>query len=153
MVALAKAQPGELTFASSGSGSANHMAAELFKSMAGLDIRHIPYKGLTLAFPDLLGGRVTMMFIPTSTVSPLVREGKLRALAVTSLISPRQLPAHPALIANRISFMIDPFAAAAPHAEARIPNVCAVIRFMTRSNLVGRLTGATQRLPQTDAVT
>ena len=94
LVALAKAQPGGLTFASSGSGSANHMAAELFKSVAGLDILHIPYKGLTAAIPDLLGGRVTMMFIPTSTVLPLAREGKLRALAVTSL---RRAPTFPEL--------------------------------------------------------
>jgi tripartite-type tricarboxylate transporter receptor subunit TctC len=61
------------------------MAAELFKSMAGLDIRHIPYKGVVAAIPDLLGGRVTMMFSPIATVLPMVREGKLRALAVTSL--------------------------------------------------------------------
>ena len=85
LVALAKAQPGGLTFASGGSGSSPHMAAELFKSAAGLDIRHIPYKGGTLAIPDLLGGRVTMMFGVASTVLPLAREGKLRALAVTSL--------------------------------------------------------------------
>ena len=65
LVALAKAQPGGLTYASGGSGSAPHMAAELFKSMAGLDIQHIPYKGVPLAIPDLLGGRVTMMFSPT----------------------------------------------------------------------------------------
>lgn len=85
LVALAKAQPGGLTFASGGSGSSPHMAAELFKSMAGLDVRHIPYKGVVAAIPDLLGGRVTMMFSPTSIVLPLAREGKLRALAVTSL--------------------------------------------------------------------
>jgi tripartite-type tricarboxylate transporter receptor subunit TctC len=85
LVALAKAQPGGLTFASGGSGSGNHMAAELFKSVAGIDIRHIPYKGVVLALPDLLGGRVTMLFSPTVVVSPLAREGKLRALAVTSL--------------------------------------------------------------------
>jgi tripartite-type tricarboxylate transporter receptor subunit TctC len=97
LVALAKAQPGALTFASSGSGSANHMAAELLKAAAGLDIRHIPYKGLTLAFPDLLGGRVTMMFIPTSTVLPLVREGKLRALAVTSLSRAAMFPELPTI--------------------------------------------------------
>jgi tripartite-type tricarboxylate transporter receptor subunit TctC len=97
LVALAKAQPGGLTFASSGSGSANHMAAELLKSVAGLDIRHIPYKGLTAAIPDLLGGRVTMMFIPTSTVLPLVREGKLRALAVTSLRRSSAAPELPAI--------------------------------------------------------
>jgi tripartite-type tricarboxylate transporter receptor subunit TctC len=84
LVALAKAQPGGLTFASGGSGSLTHMPAELFKSVAGLDIRHIPYKGTNAAIPDLLGGRVTMMFSPTSIVLPLAREGKLRALAVTS---------------------------------------------------------------------
>ena len=85
LVALAKARPGGLTFASGGSGSAPHMAAELFKSVAGLDIRHIPYKGGLAAIPDLLGGRVTMMFSPIAVALPLVREGKLRALAVTSL--------------------------------------------------------------------
>jgi tripartite-type tricarboxylate transporter receptor subunit TctC len=85
LVALAKAQPGVLTFASGGSGSAPHMATALFTSMAGLDIRHIPYKGVVVAVPDLLGGRVTMMFSPIVVVLPLMREGKLRALAVTSL--------------------------------------------------------------------
>ena len=85
LVALAKAQPGALTFASNGNGGEPHMAAELFKSMAGLDIRHIPYKGGSAATPDLLGGRVTMMFSSTSAVLPLVRDGRLRALAVTSL--------------------------------------------------------------------
>src|SRR5262245_514454 len=84
LVALAKAQPGELTFASGGNGSSPHIAAEFFKSMAGLDIRHVPYKGVVVAIPDLLGGRVTMMFSPIGIVLPLVREGKLRALAVTS---------------------------------------------------------------------
>src|SRR3979409_1358364 len=94
LVALAKAQPGGLTFASGGSGSPLHMAAELFKSMAGVDIRHIPYKGGVAAIPDLLGGRVTMMFSQMSVALPLVREGKLRALAVTSL---RRAPAFPEL--------------------------------------------------------
>ena len=84
LVALAKAQPDGLTFASSGRGSAPHMAAELFKTAAGLDIRHIPYKGVPLAIPDLLGGRVTMMFSPMALGLPLARDGKLRALAVTS---------------------------------------------------------------------
>jgi tripartite-type tricarboxylate transporter receptor subunit TctC len=94
LVALAKAQPGGLTFASGGSGSVPHMAAELLKSAAGLDIRHIPYKGVGAAIPDLLGGRVTMMLSPIATVLPLVREGKLRALAVTSL---RRSPVVPEL--------------------------------------------------------
>ena len=85
LIKLARVQPGELTFASAGSGSATHLAAEMLKSMAGLDIRHIPYKGVVAAIPDLLGGRVTMMFSPIGLVLPVVREGKLRALAVTSL--------------------------------------------------------------------
>jgi len=94
LVALAKAQPGGLTFASGGSGSSPHMAGELFKSMAGIDIREVPYKGVVAAIPDLLGGRVTMMFSPVSVALPLVREGKLRGLAVTSL---KRSPAVPDL--------------------------------------------------------
>lgn len=85
LVARAKAAPGDLTFASSGSGSGTHMAAELFASTAGIDIRHIPYKGVVAAMPDLLAGRVSMMFSPMPVVMPSVRQGKLRALAVTSL--------------------------------------------------------------------
>ncbi len=85
LVAMAKAQPGALTFASGGSGTGNHMAAELFKSAAGIDIQHIPYKGVIAAVPDLLGERVMMMFSPIANVLSLVREGRLRALAVTSL--------------------------------------------------------------------
>ncbi len=97
LVALAKAQPGSLTFASSGSGSSTHMVGELFRSVAGLDIRHIPYKGTQAAIPDLLGGRVTMTFSPTSNVLPLAREGKLRALAVTSLRRSSAVPELPTI--------------------------------------------------------
>ena len=95
LVALAKTQPGALTFASGGSGTGPHMAAELFKSVAGLDIQHIPYKGGNAAIPDLLGGRVTMIFFPISVGLPLVREGKLRALAVTSLRRSSAIPELP----------------------------------------------------------
>jgi tripartite-type tricarboxylate transporter receptor subunit TctC len=84
LVSLAKARPGDLTFASGGSGSSPHLAAELLKSRAGIDIRHIPYKGVVTATPDLLAGRVMMMFSPITVVLPLARQGKLRALAVTS---------------------------------------------------------------------
>ena len=84
LVALARKQPGVLTFASSGSGSGTHMAAESFKSAAGIDITHVPYKGVVAALPDLVSGRVTLMFSPIPVVLPMVRAGKLRALAVTS---------------------------------------------------------------------
>jgi len=97
LVALAKAQPGGLTFASAGSGSTPHMSAELFKSVAGLDVRHIPYKGVMAAIPDLLGGRVTMIFSPPLVALPLAREGKLRALAVTSLRRSSAAPELPTI--------------------------------------------------------
>ena len=97
LVKLARSRPGELTFASGGSGSAPHMAAELFKSVAGLDIRHIPYKGAPAAMPDLLGGRVTMMFNLTTVALPLAREGKLRMLAVTSLRRSSAAPELPTI--------------------------------------------------------
>ncbi len=94
LVKLAKAQPGQLTFASSGSGSATHLGGELFKARAGIDIRHIPYKGTGATIPDLLGGRVTMAFAAMSTFLPLARDGKVRALAVASA---QRSPAAPDL--------------------------------------------------------
>jgi tripartite-type tricarboxylate transporter receptor subunit TctC len=95
LVALAKAQPGALTYSSAGSGSPPHVAAELFKSVAGVDIQHVPYKGAILSIPDMLGGRITMLFGSMSVVLPLVREGKLRPLAVTSLERARAFPELP----------------------------------------------------------
>jgi tripartite-type tricarboxylate transporter receptor subunit TctC len=82
-IALGK-KDGKMTFASSGSGTSIHVSGELFKTMTGIDMEHIPYKGRASAIPDLLGGRVTMMFDNMPSSLPLVREGKLRALGVTS---------------------------------------------------------------------
>jgi tripartite-type tricarboxylate transporter receptor subunit TctC len=95
LVALAKAQPGMLTFASGGNGSGTHLASELFRSAAGIDMRHVPYKGATAAIPDLLAGRVSLMFSPIQSVLPWVRDGRLRALAVTSLKRASVLPESP----------------------------------------------------------
>jgi tripartite-type tricarboxylate transporter receptor subunit TctC len=97
LIALAKAQPGSLTFASSGSGSGTHMAAEMFLAATAVDIRHIPYKGVVAAVPDLVAGRVSMMFSPIPVVLPQVREGKLRALAVTSLKRSSAVPELPTI--------------------------------------------------------
>jgi tripartite-type tricarboxylate transporter receptor subunit TctC len=91
LIALAKARPGELTFATGGNGSSPHVAGELLKSMTGAEFRYIPYKG-TAAGPDLLAGRVLMTISPTAPVISAVRDGKLRALAVTSL---RRSPTFP----------------------------------------------------------
>ena len=84
LVAYAKKNPGKLSFGSSGIGAASHLSAELFKSMAGVDMLHVPYKGTGQAVTDLLGGQIDVMFAPAETVMGHVKAGKLRALAVTS---------------------------------------------------------------------
>ncbi len=84
LIALAKAKPNELTYASFGVGSAGHLAGEVFAAMTGTDIRHVPYKGSAPAITDLLGGRVSIMFPGIGSAMPLVREGKLRGLAVST---------------------------------------------------------------------
>ncbi len=84
LVALARAQPGKLTYAHAGAGTSQHLAAELFKSMLGVDIQPVAYRGTTALLPDLLAGRVSLSFGNIVNVLPLVREGKLRGFAVTS---------------------------------------------------------------------
>ncbi len=84
LIALAKAKPGQLNFASTGIGGANHLSGELFKSMAGIDIVHIPYKGAAPAMNDLLAGHVSLMFDTIGIELPYVRAGKLKALGVTT---------------------------------------------------------------------
>ena len=83
LVALARARPGQITYASSGSGTSTHLSGELFKSLARIDIVHVPYKGGGPAVIDLTGGHVLMMFSTLPSVLQLVRGGKLRGLAVT----------------------------------------------------------------------
>ena len=83
LIALAKAQPGKLTYASAGSGSSQHLSAELFKQAAGVDIVHVPYKGAAPGITDLLAGQVDMSFAPVANVVPHAKSGKLRLLAVT----------------------------------------------------------------------
>jgi tripartite-type tricarboxylate transporter receptor subunit TctC len=84
LVALAKAKPGELTYGHTGAGSSQHLAGELFKYMAKVSIQPVSYRGSTAVLPDLLGGRLTMSFSNVVNAAPLVREGKLRAFAVSS---------------------------------------------------------------------
>jgi tripartite-type tricarboxylate transporter receptor subunit TctC len=84
LVALAKAKPGQLSYASSGVGGATHMTAEVFRMLAGVDIVHIPYKGSGQAMADLIGGQVPLAFDQITSSLPHVESGKLRALAVTS---------------------------------------------------------------------
>ena len=98
LVAYARAQPGTLTFGSAGVGTSQHLAGELFKTMAGIDIQHVPYRGIAAVMPDLLGGRLTMAFGNISAVLPQVRAGKLRALAVTSPGRSASVPDLPTMI-------------------------------------------------------
>jgi tripartite-type tricarboxylate transporter receptor subunit TctC len=85
LIAIAKVNPGKLSFASSGTGAASHLAGELFKAMADIELLHVPYKGTGQAVTDLVAGHVNLMFAPAQTVMPHVQAGRLRALAVTSL--------------------------------------------------------------------
>ena len=84
LIALAKARPGQINYASSGNGTPPHLAAEMFKSAAGINIMHVPYKGAAPAMIDLVGGQVQMAFAVFSAALPQVQAGKLRALGVTS---------------------------------------------------------------------
>ncbi|WP_454738310.1 tripartite tricarboxylate transporter substrate binding protein [Cupriavidus necator] len=83
LIALAKAKPGQVTFASSGNGQSTHLAAELFNSMAGIRMTHVPYKGSAPALTDVMGGQATVMFDTMLSAMPFVRDGKLKALAVS----------------------------------------------------------------------
>src|SRR5256884_7620280 len=85
LVALAKAEPGKLSYGHAGVGTSQHLGAELFKYMAHVDIAPVPYRGTTALMPDLLANRITMAFANIVNVVPLAREGKLRALAITSI--------------------------------------------------------------------
>jgi tripartite-type tricarboxylate transporter receptor subunit TctC len=96
-IALAKAQPGLLTYGSSGIGATQHLSAELFAMMTGTELRHIPYKGGALAMTDVLGGQIYFMFSPVPTATPYLSSGKMRALAVTSTRRVESLPSVPTL--------------------------------------------------------
>jgi len=97
LIALAKAKPGELNYASSGSGAAAHLAAELFKSMAGIEMVHVPYKGAQPALTDLMAGRAQLMFATSASVIPYIKAGRLRALAVTTSRRSGSVPELPTM--------------------------------------------------------
>ncbi len=92
LIALAKAQPGKLNYASGGSGTTSHLAAELFKTMAGVDMIHVPYKGGGAAYTDLISGQVQLYFVGIPGTVQYLKTGRLRALGVTT---PRRSPAAP----------------------------------------------------------
>ena len=95
LIALAKTKPGQLTFASAGPGAASHLGGELLKTMAGIDMTHVPYKGAGPAYIDLLAGQVTMFIGGIGAALPFLAQGKLRGLAVTTLKRTNLLPGIP----------------------------------------------------------
>jgi tripartite-type tricarboxylate transporter receptor subunit TctC len=96
-IALAKAKPGQLNYASSGPGSNYHMAAELVKNLAGIDIVHVPYKGSTGARNDIISGQIDMMFDSVPTMAPMIEAGRVRALGTSGRVRSPVLPDVPTL--------------------------------------------------------
>jgi tripartite-type tricarboxylate transporter receptor subunit TctC len=97
LLTLAKSEPGKLNYASAGNGAANHLAMELFKSMAGINITHVPYKGAPQAITDLIGGSVSLMFNSIPPVLQHIKSGRLRLLGVSSAKRSPQLPDVPTI--------------------------------------------------------
>ncbi len=97
LLAYARANPGKLSYASAGPGSMQHISAELMRGMAGLELVHVPYKGTGQIVPDLVSGRVTMMFNSLAAVLPLVKDGKVRAIGVTTPARAQAAPTVPTL--------------------------------------------------------
>ena len=103
LIQFAKANPGKLNYASSGNGTPYHMAGELFKHMAGIDMTHVPYKGSSGARTDILGGQVDVMFDAETTMADFARQGKVRALATTGLTRSANLPDMPTVAESGVA--------------------------------------------------
>ena len=97
LVALAKARPGQLTFSSPGSGTPNHLSGEMLKMLTGIDMQHVPFKGSAQAISDVIGGQIAMSFENIVVASPFVKNGRLKALAVTSAKRANALPSVPTM--------------------------------------------------------
>ena len=140
LVAHAKANPGKLNYASGGSGVTNHLVTEMFKAAAGIDMQHVPYKGGPAALTDLVGGQVDVMFETLVATLPLVKSGKLRALAVSSADRAAAIPELPTIAESGYpGFTGVPWVAMA--APARTPKA-----------IVARLNGDVNRILATPEV-
>ncbi len=105
LIAYAKANPGKLNFGSAGPGNASHLGAELFKLKTGVDIVHVPYKGAADAMTGVMGGQVHMFFGDIAGAMPLIRDGRLRALAWSSQIRNPELPEMPTMIESGVDYV------------------------------------------------
>ena len=136
LIALVKAKPGQLSFGSGGIGQTPHLAGELFKSMAGVTINHIPYKGGAPATTDLIGGRISMMFGGMVLTLPYVKAGRLRALATTGATRSKAVPDLPTIAESALpGYEADEwFGAFAPASTPR--NILQKLNTNTRDILV-----------------
>jgi len=112
LIALAKARPGQLNFTSAGTGSATHFGGEMFKHSAGIDIVHVPHKGIPEALTDMMAGRIQLFMAPFGSTAGLIRDGKLRALAVSTPQRTRMNPEIPTIAESGLpGFRYDSWAA------------------------------------------
>jgi tripartite-type tricarboxylate transporter receptor subunit TctC len=147
LIALAKKQPGQINYASSGNGTPPHLAGEMFKVAAGINIVHVPYKGAGQAMIDLVGGQVQMAFAIVSAAMPQVQAGKVRALGITSLQTSPLAPELPTLNAlGLVGFDIrgwNGFVAPAGTPRAIVAKINAeAMRALKQPEIVQRLKGA-----------
>ena len=144
LIALAKARPGELNYGSSSAGSANHLAAELFKAMAGVSIVRIPYKGAGPALSAMLAGQVQLMFAGPGAVAPHVKTGRLKALAVTTAQPSALTPGLPTVAASGLPGF-EASSLAGIFAPAKTPAMLAtrlnqeIVRILRRADVKERL--------------
>ncbi|OGA42037.1 MAG: hypothetical protein A3G24_05000 [Betaproteobacteria bacterium RIFCSPLOWO2_12_FULL_62_13] len=106
LIALAKTRPGKVLYGSSGSGSGMHFAAEIFKTMTGTDLVHVPYKGTSAVLVDVMGGRVQLAFVVVSAVLPAIKGSKVRALGVSSLKRTALVPDLPAISESIVGYEV-----------------------------------------------
>lgn len=141
LIAMAKAKPGQLLYASTGNGGSPHLATEMFRQQAKIDITHIPYKGTPPAVTDLIAGQVSMMFANTLSVLPYVNSGRLRALAISSAKRSAAAPAIPTIAENGMPGFdsVTWFGVLAPAGTPR--------------DIIGKLSGELRRIVQTKAMT
>jgi tripartite-type tricarboxylate transporter receptor subunit TctC len=144
LIALAKGRPAQIAYASAGNGTAGHLAGELFKTMAQVDMVHIPYKGNVPAITDLIGGQTSLLFATMPTVLPQVQAGRLKALAVTSAQRSPAAPDLPtiaeALPGFEVTNWIGVFAPAGTPREVVTKLNGEVLRVMQASDIQARLT-------------